>query len=674
MKRLFIPALPLLLLTSHANASDAVQLGEVTVKGEAMSEAERSFTVNTVEGEQIRGQHWESPLAIIETMPGVDSRPIQAGSVADPITIRGMTSGGHGGDVGFSLDGINMNEAEGHADGYADTSVIIPLEIEKVSVYKGPVSPLYGNFARGGVMAFTTRKEGEYTDLHLARGSFDTKDTQAAFGEKMGDLQLNGAMQGYDSEGWRDNSRFTKMNGALRAGYKVDESSDVALSLREHGAWFDGPGNIGREQFLNDKDRHKQAPAVTGNKDGGEKTYGSQRIDYNKLLNPNLKLLTFVYQTDMTLTRFESSTPTPGIQVERTHNRDAFAYGASLNGEHKVGNYNSHWVLGAEIYNEDTQEDQWSTVSRVRGAMTRNRDFVIDTKSLYGQMDLDIHKRFRPTLGFRYDDFAGSLNDHIANSKSDLNDFNRFSPKLGVRSELTANWELRASVADGFALPTSAQKYDPNIDVDAVKFRQYELGVSGAPTSEWYVDVAYFILNSSDEIQQVAGSAPPEFVNAGKTTRSGLESEVRYFPAALSNFELSANLTLFDAEIEKNVANPALEGNEPQRLPEYMANLTAEYSPELGWGGQLSWRAIGEYYTNNENAGEYDGYDIFNGTVFYTMRNDQHSNLRWYLDVNNLTDEEYAEGVSGADANGNPTSYNPRPPRSYMIGAIMSLK
>ncbi|MEK7323256.1 MAG: TonB-dependent receptor, partial [Pseudomonadota bacterium] len=497
-------------------AEEPVKLNEITVKGEAMKESDRSFTVNVISADTIQSQRWENPLAIFEEVPGVEGRSNQSGSVAPSISIRGLSSGGHGGDLGFSLDGITMNEAEGHADGFAETNVIIPLELESLTVYKGPVSPLYGNFARGGVMAFTTRKGGRYADAHLATGAFETNDGQAAFGTKIGAVQLNGAVQGYESEGWRDNSRFSKTNTAFRGAYSLSERSEVALSLRGHGATFEGPGNITRDQFLDDDRRSQQAPTLVGRHDGGEKKYSSQRVDFNHLINDKMKLLTFVYNTKMDITRFESSGTGTTPQIERSHDRDVIAFGGSLNGEHRLFDVATHWVLGTERYNEETHENQWQTTARTRGVKDRDRDFIINTTSLYGQMDLDVHPRFRPTLGFRFDGFDGSLKNRLNNTETDLNDFNRLSPKLGVRSELASNWELRASVANGFGLPSSTQKYDPTINVDAVEFWQYEIGINGAPSPQWYMDLAAFVLDSSDEIQQVPNSVPPEFINAGE--------------------------------------------------------------------------------------------------------------------------------------------------------------
>ncbi|MDX9740832.1 MAG: hypothetical protein RBT81_06595, partial [Gammaproteobacteria bacterium] len=53
-------------------AQDGVDLGKITVKGEGMREADRSFTINTIDQERISAERWESPLNILEEVPGFD--------------------------------------------------------------------------------------------------------------------------------------------------------------------------------------------------------------------------------------------------------------------------------------------------------------------------------------------------------------------------------------------------------------------------------------------------------------------------------------------------------------------------------------------------------------------------------------------------------------------------
>lgn len=680
--------------------ADNVELGTITVKGEGMREADRSFTVNTISREDIAGRRWENPLAIFEETPGVEVRSIQGGSVGDFITIRGLTSGGHGGDLGFSLDGISLNEAEGHSDGYADTNVIIPLEIETLTVYKGPVSPLYGNFARGGVMAFQTRKGGEYTDLNLVGGSWGTYDAQAAFGRQVdmpfGPIQLNGAVQGYEHEGWRANSRFTKMNAALRGSYMITDDTEIALSVRGHGARSYVPGNITKEQFdAGWADRRQQSPVNASQNDYAEKTYNSQRIDLNHRFSDTLKLLTWAYKTSMFLERYEIDVPITldpadcaargnannSCQRDLSHDRDVTAVGFSLNGVNPIGGIATNWVFGAEYYDEETRELMYRTNALDRGfvmglpeRLVRNADYVTQTTSVFGQMDLDVNRYFRPTLGFRYDDIdqSGVFRGLDTRSPYDMNN-SVFAPKLGVRSAITDNLELRASYAEGFAIVGINQRADVvNLGLDPIKFTQYELGISGTPTPELYFDLVYFMLNSTDEIVQNPANNN-QLENAGETDRSGIEGEIRYFPSAVPNLTLSAGFGLFDSEIKANPQFPARVGNEIPRVPDHVANLTARYAPAAGFGGSLRWRTVGKMYVNNDNTGTYGGYDVVDVSVFYTVPRANGGNTRFYMDISNILDEAYADGPGGADGVTVPTSYNPRPPASVYFGVSMSM-
>jgi iron complex outermembrane receptor protein len=679
-------------------AQDGVDLGKITVKGEGMREADRSFTVNTVGQDRISAERWEYPLTILEEVPGFDAVAYQHGGVADVFTIRGFTGGGHGSDAGMALDGISLNEGESHADGYGDTNIIIPLEIDHVQVFKGPVSPLYGNFARSGVVAFHTRKTGEYADFNLSMGSFDTYDAQAAFGTNIDGLQINGALQGYESEGWRRHSRYTKMNAALRGAYTFGDS-EIALSLRGHGGEWDAPNYIQHDQFSDKSRRREENPFTRMQEDEGSKRLNSQRLDFFHNLSDDLKLLAFAYRTRSDFTRYQSSLrvldsypdlnalpadfmdPNAPVnitqiapQTEHVHRRDAMAFGASLNGTSTLLGSNSNWVVGIEYYDEEADVERWDDVRRARYNLRQDDRFNIKTTSLYGQLDMDINPRFRPTLGFRYDNFDGDRDNRLTGTKTDMNSYDHFAPKLGLRSALTDTWELRASVANGFGLPSSEAKYDPSVDVDNLEIWQYEIGINGAPTPQWYLDLAAFLIDTSDEIMRDPNDGN-RFVNAGKTRRTGLEGEVRFFPSAVENLEIFTAFALYDSEVKRNVDNAVI-GKEVVRVPDYIANVGVRYAPPVGWGGQIRLRSLGSWYTNATNTIKYDGYDVVNASLFYSFRTDGSRKARVFLDINNIFDEVYSENVSGGPhpAQGDvPTSYSPRPPANAMVGFMMSL-
>jgi outer membrane cobalamin receptor len=59
------------------------------------------------------------------------------------------------------LDGVPLNlPVHGHIEGYADWSVVPLRFLSGIQVTSGPASPIYGDFALGGVLEATTLAPG----------------------------------------------------------------------------------------------------------------------------------------------------------------------------------------------------------------------------------------------------------------------------------------------------------------------------------------------------------------------------------------------------------------------------------------------------------------------------------------------------------------------------------
>ncbi|MEM6965010.1 MAG: TonB-dependent receptor [Bacteroidota bacterium] len=319
----------------------STSLTEIYVAGAALNPANRTITVNEIDQAAIQTLNVDLPIRIIEQIPGVDLSAYSQGGVADQFSIRGFGGGGHEGQAGVQIDGVSLNEAEGHSDGYADLNVLIPLNLQSVKVYKGPSSALYGRFAEGGTLALETRKGGNYQNFSLSGGSFNTLNAQYVFGreipiEKTGkQLHTNLAFQLFQSDGYADNSDQRRGNVTGRIGYEISNKTDIALSLRGHSSVWDAAGYISEEQ-VEDEDRRTEQDA-NAEDDGGAKEFYSQRVDINHNFNNNLRLLVFGYAVQQDFTRFAKFGFTPGGQTERFNTRNVYAVGANLNGSQRVG-------------------------------------------------------------------------------------------------------------------------------------------------------------------------------------------------------------------------------------------------------------------------------------------------------------------------------------------------
>ena len=295
-----------ILLAYPAFANDATEpksdsLEEIVVKGELLRAEDAGFTATVLDADDIRLQSPSDVDELFDLVPGMAVRDFQLGGVANSIVIRGFGAGGHGGDLGAVIDGIPLNEAMSHADGYVDLNVIIPLEIATFTVSKGPTSALYGNVNRGGLVNISTRKGGDYLLADLSVGSDRMGDAQVAFGSEIGDRQkLNLAALHHRSDGGRPQSDSDRTTLSARWAFDATPDLELAVSGRYHTADSDSASYLLRPQWLRNRDGID--PRVQN--DGATKDFGTIRADVNYTLTDNIKLLSFAYSTQQEFTRW----------------------------------------------------------------------------------------------------------------------------------------------------------------------------------------------------------------------------------------------------------------------------------------------------------------------------------------------------------------------------------
>lgn len=656
--------------------ASATELGAITVKGEAFLPQNAAATAHVVGADAIRTAALDNPLRLVEEVPGVDLGAYRQGGVADVFSIRGFGEGGHGGDVAVQVDGIPLNEADGHADGYADLNVLVPLELQRIAVYKGPSSALYGNFARGGTVALDTRKGGQYRDVSISGGAYETLDAQLAFGEALdlgagrNPLQTNLAFQFFTSDGYSANSRYLKGTVAGRFSYALSNRTDVNLSLRGHSGEWGGPGYIPEDQFLSDDRRDEQGPNAED--DGGAKTFYAERIGVNHSFSDQLRLVTFGYAVQQDFTRFAKFGYTEGGQSERFNQRDVYGAGASLNGRGVLGilgGVASTFVLGTELYSERTQRKSWATSNRVRLAQNEDRDFTVQNASAFVQAEFDVAPYLRPTVGLRFDTFFGTYENADpgqAVTSSDLNDYSHLSPKLGLRSTLAPGFDLRASATNGYILPNGADKYDATLSVDPAEIWQYEVGATYDAPGLARFDIVGYVLDTSEEIvEDPPGSAT--FRNAGTTRRRGVEGEVTARP--LAGLQARVSLGLIETEIRENPV-AELVGRELTGVPASTFTASLDYASPTGLGARAHVHGIGSYQLEADNSAQYGGYTVADLTLFYDLGAGGARRGRVFVEIENVLDERYAEAVFAGFGTLN---YAPAPPRRLTLGVTLGL-
>lgn len=618
-------------------------LPAVVVKGQALPREASAASRTILDAEHVRDARVDQPEQLLRQVPGVAVRPYHLGGVVNVIAVRGFGGGGHGGDLGLMIDGIPLNEAMSHSDGYADLNVVVPLEIDRFEVVRGPTSALYGNFNRGGLVAIESRRGGRYDLLDASVGAFGTVDLQAARGAPLGPGHFNGALQLSRTDGFRPDSTYRRGTGAARWTLPLSARTQVSLSTRLHDGEWDSAGYLLRSDF-DAGDRRGQDARVRG--DGGSKRFATVRADLEHALRPDLTLLAFAYGTRQDYTRFFTRPldASRWSQREETYDRGVSGFGTSLNGRQRLGGVPLGWVAGAEAYRERTDYLFFEgSAARERTApATADRRYDFDSRSVFGEVTALVSDRFKPTLGLRHDRFDGGCRaraETTADPCSALNALSTTRPKLGVRSTLLPGLDLRASHAVGFALPPGVAKFAPGgAGLEPTKYRQNEIGLSWK-RSAVQLDLVHFEIDSRNEVRAVS---PGVFENFGSTRRRGTEASLVLRPVDRLEWTLLAAST--DARVREN-GNPALVGRRVSGVPAASASMELAWRPEQGLGATLGWRWQDEAAVDAANtvvAGATSSVDL---ALHYAVRRGDGSAWRAYLKVDNLTDRASASNV-----------------------------
>ena len=658
-----------LLACTGALAQPAPDIAEnalptVEVKGQTLRGAAASYSTTVFDSQDIQSLHVNQAQALFRHVPGMNVQNYQLSGVADTLVLRGFGGGGHGGDLGVVLDGIPLNEAMSHADGYVDFNVIVPLEIDRLTVFKGPVSALYGNFNRAGLVAVETRKRDAYRELDLSLGSHRSLDAQAALGLPLQDGgQLNLAAQHDRSDGFRAQSRAERSTVSGRWSRALTPDLEIALSGRLHEAEGDSPSYLTAAQFA--ADPYGKDPRAMN--DGATKHFATLRADLNYALTPDIRLLSFAYGTRQDFTRWFSRpvNPTTWRQREETYDRTVFGAGTSLNGRTQTRWSALNWVAGVETFRESTAYRYFDGLDRRMrlSPAIDDRTSRLDSLSAFAEVDAPIHALFQPSLGLRWDRFSGGCSLDGAETGSDpcgpLARLSHASPKLGVRSDVAPGVRLRASWAEGFALPNSFAKYalgafrlDPNV------FRQTEVGAQFKPAQGLLLDIAAYRLSSSDEIRTVA---PGVYENYGATLRRGVEASALW--AIRPDLDVSLVYASARTRINEN-ASAVLLGKSVAGVPRYTATAAISWTPVAAWTGTLTWRRVGAYAVTADNSMNYAGYatvDLGVSQVPPAARR-----YRLYATVANVGNKAYA---TSAAVIGGTQVFAPGAPRSLKVGA-----
>jgi iron complex outermembrane receptor protein len=570
------------------------------------------------------------------------------------VTLRGL-SGDEQSRTLVLVNGVPVNTSD---EGGVNWNRINQYDIERIEVFKGAGSSLYGNNAMGGVINLITKKPKKQQEIFgaVSYGTFNTfrQDLNVRVRTDKG---YYGTISQYflKSDGYNnvvENKRtpydiarsLEEIGVSARAGYDKSKwfnwelQYDVFRDKRGEGYQIYAPEGCYRN-FSTDLFRGNLKGGDTKTRydvsifyqlehyyDINERLRGTSysRYDVNSFRKDMGALFNFNREV------FKNNTLTAGLELKR----------GSING----GDY----YQTPRRVNDSTQV--YDTIYNA-GAINIYAGYIQDEHAF-------LNNKVRLIVGLRYDLVTFTDGDYIStdpwNTLPELKDhtWSELSPRLGLRfnfirevsAYLSYSHGFRASILDDLTRTGwmwVGPKY-ANPELGPESMNNYEVGVDVFPVNNLKVSASAYYALGKDFLYYVSTGdslfGRPIYIrkNVTNITIMGAEAEINY--EIIGGLNITANYTYCDAKINEFSERPELENKYLKYSPQHTA------SASLFWKNKIVNMSIrvfykGEQFSDDANKVKLDPYF----TMDLMLSKQILRNFLISLDVQDIFDNQHME-------------------------------
>lgn len=233
------------IVTAKADPEDPPVVAEAR---ERLSETPGAVAI--VSSESYSGRHAVGLTDILRDVPGVYIQKKWGGDTRLSIRGSGIGNANHLRGTLLAQDGIPLNEA----DGYGDTQFVDPFLARYTEVYKGGNALRYGGALLGGAINMITpngKTAPETGVLRIEGGDNGTLRGHASVGGQVGNWDAFGAVSGYTTDGWRQQSEGQSQFVSGNLGYTFGDDQEVRAYVSGGYIHQQIPGSLSLAQVIN---------------------------------------------------------------------------------------------------------------------------------------------------------------------------------------------------------------------------------------------------------------------------------------------------------------------------------------------------------------------------------------------------------------------------------------
>jgi len=662
MKRFLILFLPFIINSQVIQTNDTIVLDEVSVKilREYNKEELSIYSISKIDLDLKQKYLRQYNLSeYLNYVPGVFIMNSNNYAQDERISIRGFGSRANFGVRGIKIyvDGL----PETFVDGQSQLDNINLEIINQIEVLRGVNSSLYGN-SSGGIISISTIDffEKDFIKTNLSAGSFESLKINLTSGINLNKGKIIFHLNRSSSNGFRNNSKFLNHNFNFKYLRKFDKGDFKIIANILDSPYAKDPGGLTKGEVESNR---KQARKRNVDFNSGEKV---NQFKIGLLLNNQIGDFKLRNKLFFNNRLFYGKLPyARGGIIDLKKN--FLGYNLNISKE-KILKQN----LGLEINIQNDERLRFFNINGNRGELVMNQDEKFNNFSTYYSNSLKAGK-FTFNASLRFDNNTVKYDDFINNKNGSIK-LNSTSLSSNINYNINDSNEIYVNYSNGFETPT-LNEFSSNIsntgfneNLDSSKYNNYEIGFSNFNSlSNLNYRIIYFKSYSKNEIVSYQLEDFPDqnfYRNSGKTSRSGIESEINF--KVNQKLKLNLILTIGNYKFVKYEVNGQdFSNNRIAGLPKNQHVFNLNYSLTKKINLILDFKMFGNMYADNANKTIINDYKKIDLTIFKDF-NISNKNWNGFISINNLTNTKYFDNIR-INALGS-RYYEPAPGLNFMLG------
>ncbi|MES2356497.1 MAG: TonB-dependent receptor [Pseudomonadota bacterium] len=583
---------------------------------------------NVIDAERYREGRTSTLSDLLNLSPGVYIQP-RFGAEESRLSIRGsgLQRTFHLRGIQLLQDGVPLNQA----DGGGDFQAVEPMAARYVEVFRGANALQYGATTLGGAINFVspTGFSASPIEARIEAGSFGYYHGQGSIAGNRDTIDYYASLSDFQQDGFREHAKQNNQRFFGNVGWRFADKAETRFYLGVVESESEVPGNLTKSQLVANP-RQANPDNIIGNTRYDSRLWRIANKTTFALSEGRLELSGFYIRSNLFHPTFEVldiDSKDYGIEAR-------YVSEAPLSARKNILTIGFAPARGTVMFN------RFVNVSGSKGARTDESEGTASNINLYAENQHYVLPHVAVVVGTQWSEANRKLNDLFLSDGMD-NSFDKtyrsFSPKLGMRYEITPAAQLFANLSKSFEPPSFGELFaGPGISqVSEQTARTIEIGSRGEMNNvRW--DVALYHAKVKDEllILNTFTGTPLDTVNAPRTIHQGIEIGLE-IPLG-SAWELRQTYLLNDFYFD----NDAMYGH--NRLPGIPRHV---YQGELNWRGSngfyagpnIHWSPT-HYAVDMANSLFADKYTVWGFKFGQRIA----KSFSWFVEGKNLSNRNYA--------------------------------